>query len=127
MDRLTMPCLDGTFVECDPIDIADNDYSKTNFAKVLARLGEYENAEEWGLLVRLPYDPLNHDVIYYVDEDESEIYRLTADCIEISKMMISKRFVLTIDGFDFFLEDFGKIVFLTREEAEQALKERESE
>ena len=81
-----------------------------------------KNAEEQGLLLRLPYNLETCGVIYYVDEKDSEIYRLTADKIEISKMMISRKFILTIDSFDFFLEDFGKTVFLTRTEAEQALK-----
>ena len=89
------------------------------------KLAEYEDLEEQGLLLRLPYNLETCGVIYYVDEKDSEIYRLTADKIEISKMMISRKFILTIDSFDFFIEDFGKTVFLTRTEAEEALRRME--
>lgn len=109
-------------------------YCEDNFAgncptltEIYEKLAEYEDLEEQGLLLRLPYNLETCGVIYCLDEKDSEIYRLTADKIEISKTMISKRFLLTIDSFEFFLEDFGKIVFLTKAEAEEALKKMESE
>ena len=77
--------------------------------------------------MRLPYNIATCGVVCYVDEKDGEIYRLQADKIEIYKMMISNKFVYTIDSFDFFYEDFGKIVFLTKEEAEQKLESMRKE
>mgnify|MGYP003311581283 CR=1 FL=1 len=72
--------------------------------------------------MRLPYNIATNGVVYYVDEKDREIYRLNADKIGIYKMMISNKFVYTIDCYDFFYEDFGKIVFTNKEEAEAALQ-----
>ena len=96
-------------------------------AEWLEELKEYKQLEEQGLLLKLPYDIANRGKVYFVDEDDLEIYELLADKIEIYKMMISELFVYTIDNFEFLYEDFGKIVFLTKEEAEAKLKELESE
>ena len=86
------------------------------------RLKYYEDLEEHGLLLKLPYNIQTCGILYYADERDAEIYRLRAETIEISKMMISNKFIYTIDGFDFFFEDFGKIVFETKKEAEAALE-----
>ena len=94
-------------------------------AEWLEELKEYRDLEEQGLLLKLPYNIANCGKIYFVDENDLEIYELLADKIEIYKMMISEKFVYTIDSFEFFYEDFGKIVFLTKEEAEKALKRLE--
>lgn len=88
-------------------------------------LREYKELEEQGLLLKLPYNIANHGIVYFVDEKDLEIYQLRSNKIEISKMMISNEFYYTIDSFDFSYEDFGKTVFLTREEAEQELKRLE--
>lgn len=40
-------------------------------------------------------------------------------------MPISKKVLYTVDYFEFLFEDFGKIVFLTRAEAEAKLAEME--
>lgn len=52
--RLTTLWVDGSFDTFDPIDIVDNEYSRVNYEKVLNKLGAYEDAEEQGLLLRLP-------------------------------------------------------------------------
>ena len=52
VERLTTHWMDGTYDTFNPIDIADNDYSKINYEKLLAKLGEYEDAEEQGSLYR---------------------------------------------------------------------------
>lgn len=92
------------------------------FLENTEKLECYEDAEEQGLLLRLPYNIATCGVVYYVDEKDREIYRLQSDKIEIYKMMISNKFVYTIDCYDFFYEDFGKIVFTNKEEAEAALQ-----
>lgn len=93
----------------------------------LKKLHNYELAEEQGLLLRLPYNIATCGVVYYVDEKDHEIYYLQADNIRVSKMMISNRFLYEVDNFEFFYEDFGKIVFTTKEEAEQKLAEYKGE
>ena len=92
----------------------------------MEKLAAYEDAEEQGLLLRLPY-PLGTEYIYFVDEKDMDVYELDAKKIEASMMPISKKILYTIDYFEILFEDFGKIVFLTREEAEAKLKEMEEE
>ena len=91
---------------------------------VYRKLKEYEDAEEQGLLLRLPY-PLGTEYIYFVDEKDMDVYELDAEKIEVIMMPISKKVLYTVDCFEILFEDFGKIVFLTREEAEAKLKEME--
>jgi hypothetical protein len=88
------------------------------------KLADYEDAEEQGLLLRLPY-PLWTEYIYFVDEKDMDVYELDAKKIEVSMMPISKKVLYTVDYFEFLFEDFGKIVFLTRAEAEAKLAEME--
>lgn len=91
---------------------------------VYRKLKAYEDAEEQGLLLRLPY-PLWTEYIYFVDEKDMDVYELDAKKIEVSMMPISKKVLYTVDYFEFLFEDFGKIVFLTRAEAEAKLAEME--
>ena len=93
-------------------------------ADLRTRLKSYEDAEEQGRSLQLPY-PLGTQLIYFVDDKDMEIYELDACTIEVSKTPVSQKVLYTIDCFEFLLEDFGKIVFLTREEAEAKLKEME--
>lgn len=46
MDRLTVKWKDGLYDTFDPIDVADNEYSKINYKKIINKLGQYEDAEE---------------------------------------------------------------------------------
>ena len=131
MSRLTDRELIGDRAGC-----VDNNKNKCNdncmyglckwIKECLLKLKSYEDLEEQGLLLKLPYNIANHGIVYFVDEKDLEIYQLRSDKIEISKMMISNDFYYTIDSFDFSYEDFGKMLFLTKEEAEKALKEMES-
>ena len=82
-------------------------------ADLRARLKSHEDAEEQGRSLQLPY-PLGTQLIYFVDDKDMEIYELDAEKIEVSKMPVSQKVLYTIDCFEFLLEDFGKIVFLTR-------------
>lgn len=87
-------------------------------AEWLEQLKNYKDAEEQGLLLRLPY-PLGTENLYFADKDDW--YVLDARKIQAQKMPDGK-ILFEIDCFEFWAEDFGKIVFLTREEAEQALE-----
>lgn len=102
-----------------------SDYIKStlqswSIAQALKKLQEYENKEEDGLLIELPY-PLETEHIYFADENDIDVYKLDAEKIEVHMMPISKKIMYTIDCYEFFIEDFGKIVFLTEAEAEEAL------
>ena len=49
VDRLTVKWKSNLYDTFDPIDIADNDYSKINYEKILSRLGKFEDVEEYEL------------------------------------------------------------------------------
>ena len=78
-------------------------------ADLRERLKEYEDAEEQGLLFRLPCKV--GDSIYSVIEDGLTIVELK----------------FSLDFYARRKNDFGKTVFLTEAEAEQKLKEMESD
>lgn len=73
--------------------------------EILEKLGEYEDAEEQGLLLRLPCKV--GDTVYSVVKDGLQIIEL-----KFSLELYARR-----------MSDFGKTVFLTKEEAERALKQ----
>lgn len=91
-------------------------------ANVLSRLAEYEDVEEQGLLLRLPcpigatvYNTTCWDTITEKSEvDGKTFYRI------VHKHKVSKSTFSLGDVYN-----FGKTVFLTKEEAEQKLKEME--
>ena len=89
---------------------------------MVQKLGEYEDLEEQGLLIRLPC-PIGtkvynttwwDDVTEKVKVDGKTFYRT------VHKHKVSKSKFSLLD-----ICDFGKTVFLTKEEAEQKLKEME--
>ena len=96
------------------------------------KLKDYEDLEEQGLLLKLPCKV--GDIIYEVDEAI-----LLDDVIEPIKCKVTYILLKTeihidvevIEGhgigstYTFELEDFGKTVFLTKEEAEKALERLE--
>lgn len=133
MERLTYVTENGE-VLFHPADLPDDEgMTITQLAEsgrykaleeIAERLANREQAEEQGLILRLPY-PLGTEYIYFVDEKDMDVYELDAEKIEASMMPISKKILYTIDYFEILFEDFGKIVFLTREEAEAKLKEME--
>lgn len=112
MERLTVKWKPKSYDMFDPVDIADNEYSKINFEKLLTKLGEYEDLEEQGLLLRLPC-PVGTKVYALVDECE-EMYEPSSTYTVIYE----EPFAL------YMIEGIGKDVFLTREEAEAALAEK---
>ena len=108
----------GEYTDTIPAEMTHED-----IRKVLRKLAEYEEAEEQGLLARLPvpigttvyeFEPLNkivkgctaRTVIKYTVYDDSIWFNFA-------------------DGFMKNIKDFGETVFLTREAAEQKLKEME--
>ena len=126
MERLTVKWKDKSYDALDPIDIVDNEYSKINFEKLLVKLGEYEDLEEQGLFVKLPCKV--GDTVYPIYYDyETDAYAIGKYIIyEIG--IFSNEICFKREGKPAFkYSDFGEYVFLTKEEAEQALKDMESE
>lgn len=92
--------------------------------EVSNKLAEYENAEEQGLLLRLPCKV--GDIIYKPNSITlSEIVGIKIESIFIteSEINISGRTIKMKYSFCCSPSDFGKTVFLTQAEAEQKLKE----
>lgn len=99
-------------------------YNRTEAFNMAKKLADYEDAEEQGLLVRLPCKVGN--TVYGVRDDIKQIIKC-----EITEMVICKfaRYfrVFIIDDNRYSkctFDDIGKTVFFTHEEAEQALEER---
>lgn len=86
------------------------------------KLAEYENLEEQGRLIKLPYSLGKVKMLYCIDEICHDVFELNASAIEL-KIMPSGKMVYTIDCTDFCWEDFGEKVFFTQEAAEAKLKE----
>lgn len=88
-------------------DLLDGHINKRGVlvADCLNKLGQYEDLEEQGLLLRLPCKI--GDTVYSVVEDGLQIVELE----------------FTLDFYVRRKANFGKTIFLTKEEAEQALAE----
>lgn len=106
--------------------VSDTDYtrSKGKLKAVMEKLYKYETAEEEGRLVVLPCNV--GDTVYLIDDIDCVFERESIVTeIEIDKdgvtIMIQDEIPICSSGYN--LSDFGEIVFLTREEAEKALKE----
>lgn len=129
MERLTKRSSNGTGIyntpSADPVEWENNRH------RVLQKLADYEDLEEQGLLLKLPFkvgdtlyyisngfiEPCTVEVIFladYKDKDGNisymaEIYFDREDC----------PYVLT----EIYFTDIGKTVFLTQEQAKEKLKE----
>lgn len=94
--------------------------------EAIDKLAEYETADDEGRLVALPCNV--GDTVYLIDDIDCVFERESIVTeIEIDKdgvtIMIQDEIPICSSGYN--LSDFGEIVFLTREEAEKALKEME--
>ena len=106
MERLTKTYSDGTHGAADNLPCGENSYTYKGL--LLEALGKYEDADEQGLLLRLP---CKVGTTVYLIKSDGKIVPTTADMMLLGTLW----------------EDYGKEWFLTREEAEQKLKEMESE
>lgn len=104
-----------------------NKLQSWSIAECLKKLQEYENAEEEGRLVVLPFLPNQevYDYSEFVDGTPyAEYYKLQDSFIGVGISANGKR-TFEYDCFTIDPEQIGKTIFLSREEAEQALKEGE--
>lgn len=117
----------------DPIDVYDNDYSKINFQKILRKLAHYEDLEEQGRLIELPCAV--GDTVYVVEEDSDGVVRLTemkignlCVCGSVYNGELWNMYLTTDYTYSYkTIYDIGRTVFMTKAEAEAALKESEKE
>ena len=102
-------------------------------AEAIQKLAEYEDAEEQGLLVRLPckvgdsffavrkfcdeYGELEEPVEHW----DSDCYGCNLSCN--GKLKVVERKFNSIHHIIAEMESIGEVIFLTREEAEKALEE----
>lgn len=130
-ERLTMdtPC---GYVECDPIDVYQNEYSPENFEKILEKLGRYEDLEEEGRLIKLPC--AIGDKLFFIKKlgEEKLIVerKVVGFSIEETGTWIAygeRKIDNKIYRYNVKAGDIGETVFLTKEAAEAALREREQE
>lgn len=146
MERLTEYMGNGKDYESiNPID-TPYEYGKANLQALINKLAAYEDAEEQGLLLRLPCKV--GDAVYLIDKDENnrlQVYEGKWRRVSLVQTSKNSSFELcgeiSYDIHDCFYNDgrtmeqgmyvgqestrIGKVVFLTREEAEVKLKEME--
>ena len=130
MDRLTKRAKNGLAYIDIPLNQSSVLDANENIVEcytgfIADRLAEYEDLEEQGLLIKLPckIGGTIYDIYEFVENKYSpEMYEYEVDEITIVKDKEGIYFV--IDSADFWSEDFGKTVFLTREEAEKALEDK---
>ena len=129
MERLTTRNIAGVAVYKNPFECdrcGDTIWRLPDYGNgsPTEKLADYEDAEEQGLLLRLPC-PIGttvynttwwDDVTEKVKVDGKIFYRT------VRKHKVSKSTFSLLD-----IYDFGKTVFLTKAEAEQKLKEMESD
>ena len=108
------------FEKCDGFGASEKCNNCVLVHDVCEKLGEYEDLEEQGLLLKLPCK-IGTNKLYYIDDDK-EIYRINGDEVSI-KRFPNGQIIYDYDCCEFSYDDFGKTVFLTKEEAEEKLKE----
>lgn len=128
MERLTVKWANKVYDTFDPVDVVDNEYSKANYNKILTKLGEYEDLEEQGRLVKLPCN--RGDKIYFIKSAFSMAHfpieaKVTSICGVDCDNDVMYSSITEYNKIDrrFRSSDFGKTVFLTKSEAEAKLKE----
>ena len=113
MERLTRKTTTGNYTTANcTVSIRD----------VFDKMGAYEDDEEQGLLLKLPCKVGN--IIYEIEEDRLSS---TMKTIEFEGQEYHRHIPNYFINTDIFtlskIDKFGKTVFLTKEEAEQVLKQ----
>lgn len=117
----------GKYEEIIPAEMTNDD-----IRAVLKKLAAYEDLEEQGLLVRLPVN--KNKEIYIISSrwtvcsefgsrfDECSCIGCEYECDSEKEYYMYKTYISLIDV-NAYVNQFGKTVFLTREEAENKLEE----
>ena len=122
MERLTKTYSDGTHAAADNLPCGENSYEYKGL--LLEALGKYEDADEQGLLLRLPI-PIG-TTVYKFEPLAKGTKRYIKTTITRYEVFDDSIWFTFANGLGRNIEDFGKFVFLTQAEAEQKLKEMES-
>ena len=110
-------------------------YSDYSTRRIIERLAEYEDLDEQGLLLRLPCKagasvyviPTYENGFNRIVEMSLLGYSISEPC-NVMNLFSKNRFDKSIPKmYQPSINDFGKTVFLTQAEAEQKLKEMESD
>ena len=91
---------------------------------MVQKLGEYEDLDEQGLLLRLPVK-VGGTVYAIRYEEENDFVVVKTKVIEIRQNINGTFFETLKPRRAYNIDDFGKVVFLTKAEAKQKLKEME--
>lgn len=123
MERLTKTYSDGTHGAADNLPCGENSYAYKGL--LLEALGKYEDLEEQGRLLRLPCKV--GDTVYKITRNFISEYKIISETIYPYSIQFNWQCTKGIYGnlVGFADLEIGKTVFLTREEAETKLKERE--
>ena len=121
MERLTKTYSDGTHAAADNLPCGENSYTYKGL--LLEALGKYEDAEEQGLMARLPV-PIG-TTVYEFEPLNKIVKGCTARTVIKYTMYDDSIWFNFADGYMKDIKDFGKTIFLTREAAEQKLKKME--
>ena len=128
MERLTKTYSDGTHGAADNLPCGENSYQYKGL--LFEALGKYEDAKEQGLLLRLPCKVCDKIFLDFAgfgkDIDKFTVKDFHLDCFEDGETILYCDYESndkTLSG-QIDVMEFGKTVFLTREEAEAMLEER---
>ena len=120
--RLTKYLSDGSAVVCCNRAFVDVSYvgepNGVYFGSIIDKLAAFEDAEEQGLLVRLPCNV--GDTVFLVEGHS--VYKSQVDSITLRDDGLWLDGTFNHFGLVYFSGEIGRNVFLTREEAEAALK-----
>lgn len=126
MERLTRKSNVGEYLPKKHLSIIYNTFSSEhNLSEIIEKLGEYEELEEQGLLLRLPV-PIG-TTVYKFEPLAKGIERYIKTTITRYEVFDDSIWFTFANGLGRNIEDFGKYVFLTQAEAEQKLKKMESD
>lgn len=133
MERLTQTSDRGGVAFTFDLDITREPSEIKKILKLAERLKDYEDAEEQGLLLRLPCKV--GDTLYRVNKGAKEPVIMMRVIQLYIKQIHKDRTVMRIDAINdtdmgescYLPCDIGERIFLTREEAEAKLKEMEGE
>lgn len=113
-EKTTTICVNGYTQICEPIFLPDSIHPQFQncylVGEAVDKLAAYEDAEEQGLLYRLPCKI--GDIVFAIVEECEDFYIPDSNYYTI----YPERFAL------YMIEEIGKSVFLTEPEAEAALK-----
>ena len=129
MERLTTRNIAGVAVYKNPFECeqcGDTIWRLPDYGNgsPTEKLAAYEDAEEQGLLLRLPckIGTKVYNITWWDDVQKKVVVKGKTYYRTIHKHKVSKSTFGYTD-----IDDFGKTVFLTKSEAEQKLKEMESD